>query len=312
MASRSVPSVKKKPSSHKASAAKLRAGSKKDLSTTEDISTNSVLKCLSGLTTSGPTSTGWREFTPQHINEKRCLARTWDDGHGGQCTRFALNDNSKLCSAHKAESDRPGGLTHGLVTGAIPERKLAEFESVRASRQAARRHRLSGRDDSADREAAVEAGDDIALANASARHGQEHLRPVQCWQQKKILPRRRPGDRIKGGNVFGREHFEQIAIQATKDASESLFQQVGYPLPLLGSLRCALVGFERDLDGIRPTTICIYEWRFSHEQIGAVEMTHRKKYKCRNLYYKRKPLRPPLQVRIAACVACALVNTSAS
>ena len=310
MGSRPVPILKKKPSSRKASAPKPRVRSKKVPAAPEGTITKSVLRRPSGLTTSVPASTGWREFTPQNINEKRCLARTWDDGYGGQCTRLALNDTLKLCAAHKVESERPRGLTHGFVTGAIPARKLEEFESVRAFRQAARRERSNGADASVAQEAAMEADDDIASADAPARHGDGHLRSVQCWRQKKILPRRRPDTRIKGGNTFGREHFEQIAMKATKDAPESLFQQVGYPAPLLGSLRCALLGFERDLDGIRPTSICTYEWRFSHDRIEAVEATHRVKYKCRNLYYKRTALRPPWQVRTAACVARALANIS--
>ena len=228
----------------------------------------------------------------------------------GQCNRLALNDTLKLCAAHKVESERPRGLTHGFVTGAIPARKLEEFESVRAFRQAARLERSYGPDASVARESLMEADDDIAPANVPACHGDGHVRSVQRWRQKKVLPRRRPDKRIKGGNTFGREHFEQIAMKATKDVSESLFQQVGYPAPLLGSLRCALLGFERDLDGIRPTSVCTYEWRFSHERIQAVEAMHRVKYKCRNLYYKRTALRPPWKVRTAACVACALANTS--
>ena len=308
MGSRQI--VKKKPSSRKASAPKPGVRSKKVPSAPEDTSTKSVLRRPSGLTISVPASTRWCEFTPQNINEKRCLARTWDDGYGGQCTRLALNDTLKLCAAHKVESERPLGLTHGFVTGAIPPRKLEEFENVRAFRQAARLERSYGLDASVAREAVMEAYDDIAPANVPARHGDEHLRSVHCWRQKTIRPRRKPSERLKGGKAFGKEHFEQIAMKATKSAPESLFQQVGYPVPLLGSLRCALLGFERDLDGIRPTSICTYEWRFLHEQLEAVEATHRVKYKCRNLFYKRTALRPPWSVRTAACVARALVNTS--
>ena len=91
-----------------------------------------MLKRPSGLTTSVPASTDWREFSPQTINDQRCSARTWEDGCGGQCTRLALNDTLKLCASHKVESERPLGLTHGFVTGAIAARKLAEFKSVRA------------------------------------------------------------------------------------------------------------------------------------------------------------------------------------
>jgi hypothetical protein len=83
---------------------------------------------------------------------------------------------------------------------------------------------------------------------------------------------------MKGGKTFPKEFFEQLALQASNDAPDYLFQRDGYPTPLLGSLRCNLFGFERDLDGIRPNTICIYEWRFSHERIEGVETTHRVRF----------------------------------
>ena len=134
---------------------------------------------------------------------------------------------------------------------------------------------------------------------------------VQCLRPKAILPRRKPGACMKGGKTFPKEFFEQLALQASNDAPDYLFQHYGYPTPLLGSLRCTLFGFERDLDGIRPNTICIYEWRFSHEHIEEVEVTHRVKHKCRNLCYRRRSLpRPPRQVRTAACVVSPSVNAS--
>ena len=52
------------------------------------------------------------------------------------------------------------------------------------------------------REAAMEADGDIASANAPARYRDGHVRSVQCWRQKTIIPRRRPGERIKGGITF--------------------------------------------------------------------------------------------------------------
>ena len=68
----------------------------------------------------------WERFTPQEINPSWCLARTWNDGRGGQCSRSRVTD-SELC---KACSNR-ATLVHGLVTGEIPEGKLKEF--MRAS-----------------------------------------------------------------------------------------------------------------------------------------------------------------------------------
>ena len=214
------------------------------------------------MTSPAPSTSDWLEFTPKTIDDQRCLARTWDDGYGGQCTRTPLNDNCKLCSAHKAESQRPRGLTHGWVTGGIPERKLAEFQSVRIFREAARLERSHDPDANEGQGAEIVADNGLAAASVPIPRGDGQQRSVQCARQRKIVPRRRPGTCVKGGKVWSREHFEQLALAATKGAPEYLLQSVGYPLPMIGSLRCTLLSFERDLDGIRPTTICTYEWQF--------------------------------------------------
>ena len=308
MVSRRARAVKKKPSNGKHSSRKTRSLPKRTTAVPKDGGTNSVLKRPSCVTSSFPASSARHEFTPQTIKEQCCLARTWDDGHGGQCTRRPLNAAAmQLCAAHKLESDLPCGLAHGLVTGAIPARKLEEFIRVRAFRQAAREaaelERSHSPDTAGDQEAAVVANDDdVAPANVPLQRGDGQLRSVECWRSKKILPRRRPGTCVTGGKTIPKEFFEQLALQASHDAGDYLFQHNGYPVPLLGLLRCTLCGFERDLDGIRPNTTCIYEWRFSHGSIEAVEATHRMMHKCRNLWYRRSPPRPPWQVRTAACV----------
>ena len=314
MVSRFVRTVKKKPSSCKASAAKPKVRPERAAAAAKDTSTKSVLKRPSRAASSVPTRSDWCEFTPQTINEQCCLARTWDDGHGGQCTRHTLNDATQLCAAHERESELPLGLAHGLVTGEIPARKLEQFKRVRTFREAARvatRLELAHSSDTiGTQEAAIVADADVAPANVSSCYGNGQPRSVQCWRAKRIMPRLRPGTCVKGGKTFSREHLEQLAMQASNDAADYLFQRTGYPTPLLGSLQCTLIGFERDLDGIRPNTICIFEWRFSHGRIEGIETTHRVKHKCRNLFYKRNLLRPPSQVRMAACVARPLVNTA--
>ena len=318
MVSRSIVlSVKKKTSSYKASVQKPKALPKRAAAALKDGRTNSVLfKRPSCVTRSSSASSEWHEFTPKTINDKYCLARTWDDGHGGQCTRRALNNvATQLCAPHKFESELPLGLPHGLVTGAIPARKLEEFKSVRAFREAARQavsHGQSHSSDAAgDQEVSVLADDgDAVPANVPHRNGDVQSRSVQCWHRKKILPRRKRGTYMKGDTTFSKELFEQLALQASNDAPDYLCQQNGYPTPLLGSLRCNLFGFERDLDGIRPNTLCIYEWQFSHERIEGVETTYRVKHKCRNLCYTRMSSpRPPWQVRTAACVVSPSFNT---
>ena len=105
--------------------------------------------------------------------------------------------------------------------------------------------------------------------------------------------------------MWSREHFHQLALAATDGAPEYLWQSVRYPLPIVGSLRCTLLGFERDSDGIRPMAVCTYQLQFSCDGNIAVEANHISEHKCRNLFYKQQPLRPPWRMRTAACVALA-------
>lgn len=67
-------------------------------------------------------------FSPAKISFNCCMARTWNGGHGGQCTR-APEAGSDFCGAHDLD-DRWG--VHGRVDGPVPAAKLREFE--RASR----------------------------------------------------------------------------------------------------------------------------------------------------------------------------------
>ena len=60
-------------------------------------------------------------FTPVKITDgTRCLARVWAGGHGGQCS-WPPAQGQHLCRRHLNNS------SHGLVTGGIPEAKLAAF-----------------------------------------------------------------------------------------------------------------------------------------------------------------------------------------
>ena len=75
----------------------------------------------------------WYDFTPKTIDKFLCQARTWNNGDGGQCTRSQAI-GCKLCIFHKLQRASSTGLVHGLVTGRIPSRKLAEFKRVRIFR----------------------------------------------------------------------------------------------------------------------------------------------------------------------------------
>ena len=66
------------------------------------------------------------DFTPECVVDgRRCIARTWGGGLGGQCKSLAVS-GSRHCRAHLKAS------AHGDVTGEIPPPKLKDF--VRAAR----------------------------------------------------------------------------------------------------------------------------------------------------------------------------------
>ena len=75
-------------------------------------------------------SSTWRDFTPASIDPKKCYARTWGYGCGGQCKNRPV-DGRTLCVSHLSQSHREG-LSHGQVTGEIPLKKLQEFVAHRS------------------------------------------------------------------------------------------------------------------------------------------------------------------------------------
>ena len=76
--------------------------------------------------TSAPRSEllGWECYTPEPVNVGRCMARTWADGRGGQCTR-APTASTDLCRMHVKQMGCAAWL--GKVDGPIPDVKLEEF-----------------------------------------------------------------------------------------------------------------------------------------------------------------------------------------
>merc|ERR1719356_876794 len=68
---------------------------------------------------------GWRRFTPPSVDTHLCIARTWNQGLGGQCGKAPVQ-GSDFCAQHNKTWQ-----THGRVDGPIPEKKLAEFEKAK-------------------------------------------------------------------------------------------------------------------------------------------------------------------------------------
>mmetsp|Transcript_13858 Transcript_13858/g.37662 ORF Transcript_13858/g.37662 Transcript_13858/m.37662 type:complete len:706 (-) Transcript_13858:219-2336(-) len=80
-------------------------------------------------------------FTPAVVDQTRCLARIWNYGQGGQCSRSRCAGD--FCFQHaKDEFWR----SHGRVTGPVPPAKLRDFqkEQAKASREGATRSQDGG------------------------------------------------------------------------------------------------------------------------------------------------------------------------
>lgn len=63
-------------------------------------------------------------FTPAVIDQHVCLARTWNGGTGGQCTKSRV-EGMTFCRVHMTGEK---WKVHGRCDGPIPDTKLREFE----------------------------------------------------------------------------------------------------------------------------------------------------------------------------------------
>jgi len=70
----------------------------------------------------------WHMFSPKTIDCAKCLARTWNNGEGGQCQEAREDD--LLCYKHQRMAVSKQGLLNGLVNGPIPEKRLREFQEA--------------------------------------------------------------------------------------------------------------------------------------------------------------------------------------
>ena len=72
----------------------------------------------------------WKRFTPLAVQQVCCLARTWDEGKGGQCDEVCFK-KEQICRRHCKS-----GCRYGLVTGPIPAEELQEFQRAEAEQKA--------------------------------------------------------------------------------------------------------------------------------------------------------------------------------
>jgi len=85
----------------------------------------------------------WKRFTPV-VDLRRCMARIWAEGRGGQCSRQRVQGDEDVsegsacvglfCKGHEAEAKRP----YGRVDGPIPLEGLMRFRAA-AQRASGRR-----------------------------------------------------------------------------------------------------------------------------------------------------------------------------
>lgn len=57
----------------------------------------------------------------ERIIKGNCLARTWNEGYGGQCNR-RHEQGSNFCKLHKKQFDSKKGLPHGLIGHGCPKK----------------------------------------------------------------------------------------------------------------------------------------------------------------------------------------------
>ena len=65
----------------------------------------------------------WRRYTPDVVDPRLCMGRTWNDARGGQCRKSRKHGD--LCEVHHKS------LACGRVDGLIPEEKMKEFRRKR-------------------------------------------------------------------------------------------------------------------------------------------------------------------------------------
>lgn len=66
------------------------------------------------------------------ISYELCMARVWNSGRGGQCTKRRMGQGSEFCSIHCHKH------SHGRVDGPVPPAKLAEFQKSQSSSSSVR------------------------------------------------------------------------------------------------------------------------------------------------------------------------------
>ena len=200
----------------------------------------------------------WRRYTPRVIDGTKCMARTFDDGVGGQCKNWR-GPGGRYCRMHARKEGTPGW--HGDVEGKIPARKLEEF-----------RRRGKGRPCDEDMAEATEGGDAAAsgvrgsrvgnaapgiVSKRATRHGvdleeaKSETAAAAGAQERSAGGQpeaaARPCEEDVFGGVAGRDDVERVGVEArsVRGASSSSAQEQGGRQSGLGGEQAAEPGSRR-------------------------------------------------------------------
>ncbi|CAE8614496.1 unnamed protein product, partial [Polarella glacialis] len=160
------------------------------------------------------------------IDSSRCMARIYNEGLGGQCSR--KRDHPKfLCGSHQTMMDTKGRLTHGWIDGAVPEAKATEISLLAAPVAAAASVNHRSRDGSASEPAAA-SGDPLKLLEAMRNAPSDRTRMGALLGLER-LPREKLTQFVSAGGLAVLERWIR-AYGETRFACLTLLQK----LPVTG------------------------------------------------------------------------------
>ena len=180
----------------------------------------------------------WKCYTPDMIDLTRCMARTWNDGKGGQCLK-KLKPGMRFCPFHAKQEGDQGW--HGAVDGEIPPGKLAEFKRKNAS-SGERPARESGRAGHGETDARVTtrggAGEsaDSGTIGASVLAASEAGEDVAAPSGSSVHQAAAPGDDARPESgvqlVEALERGGALLSEPAVDVMNVLRYPAGVPLPI--------------------------------------------------------------------------------
>eukprot|EP00434_Breviolum_minutum_P031880 symbB.v1.2.028195.t1/scaffold2897.1/size67685/6 len=138
-------------------------------------------------------------FSPKTIDCAKCLARTWNNGEGGQCQEAREDD--LLCYKHQRMAVSKQGLLNGLVNGPIPEKRLREFQEAAVKGLGlGRKIRAPSAEDSSPKRSKGKRQKTSAFKEAKKKRKKAKLKPqeVKIKEVKEAKEAKRTKDKVVG------------------------------------------------------------------------------------------------------------------